>query len=93
MGTYHLAAGGETSWYDYARYVFEVARKGGWPLRVAEQDVHPIGSDEFPSAAPRPLNSRLDCSLLKSKFGFHLPNWRVGVARAVSEIILQEENS
>ncbi|MCV5714985.1 sugar nucleotide-binding protein, partial [Escherichia coli] len=35
-GIYHLVASGETSWYDCARFVFDVARANGVQLAIKE---------------------------------------------------------
>jgi dTDP-4-dehydrorhamnose reductase len=84
-GLYHLAAGGEASWYDYSCYVFSLAREAGYPLAV--KSVYPISSEEYPVPAIRPKNSRLDCNLLEDTFSLQLPNWRHGVKRMLQETI------
>ena len=78
-GTYHLVAAGETSWFDYARYVFEKADQMGWKLKVTPQSITPIATADYPVAARRPLNSRLDTAKLREAFGIALPSWQVGV--------------
>ena len=84
-GTYHLVADGETSWHGYARFVIETARELGVSLKVEE--IAPIATRDYPTAAARPLNSRLDTQRLRSAFGLHLPDWRDGVARMLREIL------
>nr|HRK72610.1 sugar nucleotide-binding protein [Micropepsaceae bacterium] len=39
-------------------------------------DVTPISTAEYPTAARRPANSRLDCTKLSQTFGITLPDWR-----------------
>ena len=85
-GTYHLVADGETSWHGYARFVIETARELGVSLKVEE--IAPIATRDYPTAAARPLNSRLDTQRLRSAFGLHLPDWRDGVARMLREILI-----
>lgn len=85
-GTYHLAARGETTWHGYARFALDVARKAGLPVRPAETAIEAVATSAFPAVARRPRNSRLDVGLLTRTFGLQLPDWRVGVARAVAEI-------
>lgn len=85
-GTYHLVADGETSWHGYARFVIETARELGVALKVDE--IAPIATRDYPTAAARPLNSRLDTQRLRSAFGLHLPDWRDGVARMLREILI-----
>ncbi|MBQ6656039.1 MAG: dTDP-4-dehydrorhamnose reductase [Ottowia sp.] len=84
-GLYHLAAAGETNWLEYARLVLAHAAAQGANIKARE--VLPIATDEWPSAARRPLNSRLDTSRLRQRFGLTLPPWQQGVARAVSDML------
>lgn len=72
-GTYHLCADGETSWYGFARAIFENARRLGIPLKV--RDISAIPSSEYPMPAKRPLNSRLSHEKLERVFGIRLPSW------------------
>lgn len=86
-GTYHLAAAGETTWNGYARFVLETARALKPDLAIKAQDVAPVPTSAFPTPARRPLNSRLDTSLLRSTFGLNLPHWQHGVRRMLAEIL------
>ena len=83
-GIYHLAASGETSWYEYACYAINLARGMGQSLEVNE--IKPIPTSEYPTAAVRPLNSRLNCDKLQNTFGLHLPGWKAGVSRMLQEM-------
>jgi dTDP-4-dehydrorhamnose reductase len=86
-GTYHCVAGGETSWFDYARFVIEWARAHGQPVRVAPEGVRPIPTRAYPTPAARPLNSRLSTRKLQQAFGLTLPHWQAGVARMLTEVL------
>lgn len=88
-GLYHLVAGGETSWYGYARLIIEQARNAGLPVRVAPDAIVPIPTEAYPLPAPRPRNSRLDTSKLRAAYDLVLPDWRSGVLRALTEILKQ----
>jgi len=85
-GTYHLAARGETTWHGYARFALDAARRAGLPVRPTDAAIEPVATSAFPTAARRPLNSRLDVARLEQTFDVQLPEWPVGVARAVAEI-------
>jgi dTDP-4-dehydrorhamnose reductase len=85
-GTYHCVAGGETSWFDYARFVVGWARDAGLPLKAGPDAIRPIGTKDYPTPAARPLNSRLDTRRLRDAFGLHLPAWQAGVERMLTEI-------
>ena len=85
-GLYHLAASGETSWYAYAKYVLaQSGRAQGAPEKIATT-VQPVPTSSFPTAARRPLNSRLDTTLFQATFGLSLPHWQPGVARMLGEV-------
>lgn len=89
-GIYHLAASGETTWYEYANYIFELAREQGSNIKISPDGVIPTSTQQFSTPAIRPTNSRLNCTKLTEQFSLALPNWRLGVKRALSEIL---ENS
>ncbi len=84
-GTYHCVAGGETSWFGYARFVIEAARAAGQPVKVAPAAIRPIATAAYPTPAARPLNSRLDTTRLQRTFGLALPPWQRGVERVLAE--------
>lgn len=85
-GLYHLVAGGQTSWYDYARFVIDFARLAGIDIKVMPENIHPVPTSAFPTAAQRPLNSRLDTHKLQNVFDLNLPTWQTGVSRMLTEI-------
>jgi len=85
-GLYHCVAQGETSWHAYATYVLEQAQQLGWVLKAGPTQVASISTADYPTAAHRPLNSRLDTSKLQAAFGLHLPQWQLHVRRMLEEI-------
>ena len=86
-GLYHLCAAGGGCWYDYAKLVIAEAEKRGFPVRVEAENIHPIPTSAYPTPARRPLNSRLDGSLLESVFGLKMPAWQSGVIRMLDELL------
>lgn len=86
-GLYHVAAAGETSWYDYARFVIGQAQARGLPLRAGPDDVLPITTAEYPTPARRPASSRLDCGRFTSTFGLCLPPWQAGMSHLLEQIL------
>ena len=84
-GTYHVVAGGETTWYDYARFVIEWARARGVAIKVPPQAIQPVATSAYPTPARRPLNSRLDTRKLQTAFNLQLPHWQAGVERMLTE--------
>lgn len=79
-GLYHLAASGETSWYGFACSIAEQLQNEG-KLRAR---ITPIRSSDYPTAAQRPLNSRLDCSLLRQDWNLQLPDWESALRECLS---------
>ena len=84
-GHYHLAPKGETTWYDYAQFIFVQAQEQGLVLTLKQ--VNPIETKAYPTPAKRPLNSRLNTDKLQQNFKLHLPNWQQGVAQVLEEIL------
>jgi dTDP-4-dehydrorhamnose reductase len=86
-GLYHLAAGGETTWHLYASYVIGRAQALRPDLPWAVQDIAPVPSSAFVTAARRPHNSRLDTRKLQAAFGIHLPDWQQGVDDMLAQVL------
>ncbi len=88
FGLYHLVAGGETNWCDYARFVVSEARTLGRALRLSPDSIQAIPSTEYPLPATRPANSRLDTRKLRSAFDLELPDWQSGVRHVLRQILV-----
>ena len=86
-GIYHLAAAGETTWFDYAAYVLAQAKLRKPDLKLAVKEFLPVATTEFPTPAKRPLNSRLNCSHLEQALQLKLPAWQTGVDQLLSKIL------
>jgi dTDP-4-dehydrorhamnose reductase len=86
-GTYHVAAGGETSWHGLARFIIEQGRALRPDLPWKARDIQAIATSDYPTPARRPLNSRLDCARLQAAFGLRLPAWESGVRRMLAEYL------
>lgn len=82
----HLCAAGETSWHGFAREIFDGWRALASADTLKLRELLPILSREYPTPAARPLNSRLDCTRVRERFGLHLPDWREGVRLVLREI-------
>ncbi len=81
-GIYHLAGSGETTWADFADTIFcQIERK--WKRRPA---VRRISTEEFPTPARRPQNSRLNCNKLKRDYGVNIPDWQESLRVCLEEI-------
>ena len=82
----HLTASGVTTWHGLATHVIDAARRNvSTKVRVAS--IEPIASSEYRTPAKRPMNSRLDTSRIRERFGLHLPDWKVGVDLCLEELL------
>jgi dTDP-4-dehydrorhamnose reductase len=86
-GIYHLVASGETNWCAYASHVIDYARAKGHTIKVAPDAIRPIATEDYPTPARRPSNSRLDTHKLRDTFGLVLPDWKVGVDHVLEQIL------
>ena len=67
-GIWHYSNEGVTSWYDFAKAIFDIRNI---PCRV-----HPIETKDFPTPAQRPPFSLLNKAKIKTTFGLEIPYWR-----------------
>jgi len=72
-GVYHATSQGETSWFEYARTIFELA-----DLPVT---MHVAKTSDFPRKTPRPSYSVLDNAALRTAGLDIMPHWRDSLAR------------
>jgi dTDP-4-dehydrorhamnose reductase len=86
-GLYHLAASGETNWHAYANHVISQAKALRPDLPWAVQEIAPVPSSAFVTAARRPHNSRLDTRKLQAAFNIKLPDWQQGVDGMLAQVL------
>jgi len=94
-GTYHITAGGATSWYEFAQAILDEARSASPDLpwfaaatqgrKIVAERVIPITTDQYPTPARRPAYSVLSNALLNRTFGVRLPDWREELHAAFAE--------
>jgi dTDP-4-dehydrorhamnose reductase len=75
-GTFHIAAAGQCSWFEFAREI--LALSGNTRTRLTQ-----ITTAEYPTAARRPRYSVLSCEKLRRACGIALPHWRETLARVL----------
>lgn len=88
-GIYHLAASGVTNWQEYAQFVIARAEKNGLQGRFSAHDVAANTTENYPTPAARPLNSRLNCNKLQDALGIQLPAWQLSVQQ-VTDLLTKE---
>jgi dTDP-4-dehydrorhamnose reductase len=89
-GLYHATAGGSVSWCGFARAIVSALGEGE-TFRLRE--ILGVRSDEYATAARRPLNSVLCNGKFERRFGFRLGSWQQGLAEVVREIRTREAGS
>jgi dTDP-4-dehydrorhamnose reductase len=77
-GVVHLAAAGETSWHGFASAIVEGLKRRG--VHLAVDEIVAIRTDEYPTPARRPHNSRLDLARLQKIFAINPPHWQSALA-------------
>jgi dTDP-4-dehydrorhamnose reductase len=82
-GTYHVTSDGETNWFEYASLIAAEAIQLGLKVKCEPHHIHSILTSEYPTAAKRPPNSRLNCDKLKKTFMLDLPDWKDEVKKHV----------
>jgi dTDP-4-dehydrorhamnose reductase len=73
-GIHHYAGQPAVSWHSFAQEIIDQALALGLIAKAPE--LLAIPSSDYPLPAPRPLNSRLDCSGFNQVFGLAVPLWR-----------------
>jgi dTDP-4-dehydrorhamnose reductase len=77
-GLYHYSNEGVTSWYDFAKAIFE--------LSATSVRVKLLMTIEYPTKAIRPVYSVMDKSKIKNTFDIQIPYWRDSLAECIREI-------
>lgn len=77
-GVYHATNEGVTNWADFAKEIFKEA---GISCKV-----HPVSTEEYPTKAVRPKNSRLSKTCLDEAGFARLPDWQDALRRYLEEI-------
>ncbi len=74
-GVYHLRAGGETTWHEFAARIIE------WmpPAERKCKTVEAIATADYPTPAQRPAYSVMSCDKVRRAFGLQLPHWEEGL--------------
>lgn len=89
-GLYHLTAGGSTSWHGFAQAIFRHAISRGIAFKIHPDNVEGISTQDYPTPARRPLNSRLSSKKLETELGLSLPAWDSQLILTLNEFF--EEN-
>ena len=80
-GVYHMTNSGSTSWHRFAcqiirEYEDQIEHHHLPVLKARVDYVEAISTNDYPTPAVRPANSRLDNTKLKTVFNVELPLWQ-----------------
>ena len=78
-GVYHYSGYPHVSWYQFAKSIFDYASQAEIPLAL--RTLNEIPATAYPLPAPRPANSRLDCTKIENSFGITPSNWQSALNR------------
>jgi dTDP-4-dehydrorhamnose reductase len=88
-GVFHFANAGETDWKGFAEAIFAASAAQGGP----SAEVQGIPTEDYPTPARRPLNSRLATGRITDAFGIVPRSWRLGlpdITRAILKSLSAE---
>lgn len=77
-GIFHFSGSPDVSWAEFARAIMDLAEL---PCKI-----RPILTAEYPTAAPRPLNSRMECQSLQEVYGITRPAWKLDLKNIITEL-------
>jgi dTDP-4-dehydrorhamnose reductase len=77
-GTYHYSNEGVTSWFDFARAIFDIS--------ATQVKAVPIRTDEYPTRATRPSYSVMDKTKAKQTFNIEIPYWRDSLVNCIGKL-------
>lgn len=93
VAVYHLAGAGAVSWHGFARAIVDTAaRVPGFDLKLTAEAIRPLTTEQYPTPARRPANSRLDCTRLEADFGLEMPDWQPYLERMLQLLALKSAN-
>ncbi|MGN7806407.1 dTDP-4-dehydrorhamnose reductase [Ensifer sp. 22521] len=88
LGTYHFVNEGEASWYEFAREIFSRQQLNG----VKVPRVEAIATEDYPTPARRPKNSRLSTAKLARDYSVKPRDWRAAL-EGVQQILSSGQHS
>ncbi|WP_413490520.1 dTDP-4-dehydrorhamnose reductase [Shewanella baltica] len=77
FGVYHFAGKPHVSWNQFAREIFNKANEQ--KILNKQIKVNTITSEQYPTPAKRPANSKLDCRKIEQSFGIKPSDWQAAL--------------
>jgi dTDP-4-dehydrorhamnose reductase len=86
-GIYHFTNEGVTSWYEFARAIYNRGKKLGLIEDNKKVEIQPIKTEDYPTAARRPRYSVLSKEKIKREFNIKIPYWRESLKKCLKRIL------
>lgn len=77
-GIFHYSGAPDVNWAQFAREIFMQAS--------IHTQVEDISTEDYPTPAKRPRNSRLDCTSLNKVFGIERADWRISLRKVLDDM-------
>lgn len=87
-GTYHFCNSGITSWYSFAKKAIEFA--SGYE-KLGVEKILPIKTIDYPTLAPRPAFSALDCKCFSNAFSVEMCHWEDSLSKMIMALYAGDE--
>jgi dTDP-4-dehydrorhamnose reductase len=86
-GIYHFTNEGVTSWYEFARAIYNRGKKLGLIEDNKKVEIQPIKTEDYPTAARRPKYSVLSKEKIEKEFNIKIPYWRESLEKYLKRIL------
>jgi dTDP-4-dehydrorhamnose reductase len=83
VGIFHYSNEGETSWYDFAVKIHQLAG-------IKNCTIVPVPTTAYPTKAKRPMYSVLDKHKTVQTFQLKIPNWETSLQKCINELSTSE---
>lgn len=77
-GIYHYSNTGSTTWFEFAKAVFEMTN--------TKIKINPVNSDQYVTKAKRPKYSVLDKTKICSTFKINISDWKESLGKSINTI-------
>jgi len=80
-GIYHYSGSPKTSWYEFSKKIIECVKVY---TQLTVENISPIATSDYPTAAVRPQNSTLNCDKIRRQFSVSQRPWLEGLTEMMS---------
>ena len=84
-GLYHFSNDGEISWHDFAVEIIAKGKQLGLPIKT--EQILPIPTSSYPTAAKRPAYSVLDKTKIDAVLDYPIPHWSASLDKMMKGLV------